>query len=438
MLRKHYPDLHPLPNLRRLCCEETYLHSSYTMFTSLTLKEVEYFASNDYDAVSFLHAMVACPYLENLFFVEDLISPFANYNSQAVQRQLCETLLCLSHLKEVQVGRILPAALQHLATLPQLKELHLFLDTSTDIPSLFDGSSTIFPALSELQVTTSATPNYAVLAFLDAIRHSKLRFISIFFEHNHERRSSTSMPVSELSGKTYINRVIEKISQITTLEKIYIDTGEDVVDATALRGLVFDEESLSLLLGLKGITTLSMHSHPVDLPPDAFRQIASAWPALEILHLGEGCLFEDTPEVNVEDLLPLTTACPQLTQLGVLLGGNVSPASLVRRPRTGQSKSHLETLYLGKSVIANPAHLAVFLSGAFPCARVDEGHWISPRVRDNAVGVEVNAMLASIAQAEKLETSSAMGPLRPTYGKKLQCPHSMYSVRDVATGNIKL
>jgi hypothetical protein len=437
MLREHYPGHHPLPNLRRLHCEQTYLSYSYTMFTSLTLKEAELFVSNDLDAVSFLYAMAACPSLENLFFYENLISPFSDYNHQAVEKQLCDTILSLSHLKEIQVGRILPAALKHLATLPQLKELEFSLDTSMDILSLFVGSKIIFPALLKLHVATSATPNYVVIAFLDAIRYSKLCSISVSFEGSHQN-SGTDMHMSQLSFKKYIDCVTEKISQITTLQKIHIFTGKDEVNSVVLKDLVFDQESLSPLLGLKGVTELNMSSFPVDLAPDAFRQIALAWPALETLHLGEECSSGCTATVNVEDLLPLATSCPSLTELGVFLNGSVSPASLTRRLHTGQSKSNLQTLYLGNSDIANHAHLAVFLFGAFPHARVDEECWSSSGRGSNDNAVKINAMLALFAQVEKLEKSPAMGPLRPAYGKKSQCPYSVYNVRNVVVDPIKL
>jgi hypothetical protein len=93
-------------------------------------------------------------------------------------------------------------------------------------------------------------------------------------------------------------------------------------------------------------------------------------------------------------------------------------------------------LYLNKSGIANIAHLTVFLSGVFPRATVDQQGYLG--VLSGGDVVEINAILASIAWAGKLEKLSTMGPLRPIYGGDLQYPHSVYSIGAVATDPTRL
>ena len=135
-----------------------------------------------------------------------------------------------------------------------------------------------------------------------------------------------------------------------------------------------------------------MSTLPVNLAADDVRMMASAWPHMRRLQLGNDCAFEGVRQMNVEDLLPFILVFPKLDILGVLLNGDVSVVSMARRPRVGESKSSVATLYLQRTKIKNPAHLAVFILGVFPKARVYYNRF--DETEYNAGAAEVNAMLS--------------------------------------------
>lgn len=173
----------------------------------------------------------------------------------------------------------------------------------------------------------------------------------------------------------------QKLSLFTTLESIRINTPgrHGFVDAEVLPDLLLNDNSLAPLLKLRGIKEFLLAVHIVALTPRALLQIAAAWPNLENLKLGPGVTRGGAAPVNVEDLLLFTTACPHLKTLAVLLSTDVRPASLACRPRSSQSTSSLETLFIGMPRIAHPGHLAVFLSSTFPRARqahLPRGHTV--------------------------------------------------------------
>lgn len=120
------------------------------------------------------------------------------------------------------------------------------------------------------------------------------------------------------------------------------------------------------------------------------------------------------------------------------IGGDIDVSTLAKRPCAGQSTSKLRVLAVGDSEIKNPAHLAAFVSGAFPAARVSENAWRCIGRETRPELAQVNTLLPLFAKAEKLERSNAFGSLRPHYGEAMQCPHSSWTVRDLIMGEVEV
>lgn len=427
-----YSEPFPLPNLRRFSCDDgAYFYDSWESFLPPTLEEASMIQFDEYNAAAFSDALGRCPNLKRVYF-EPAKNPW-NIDQKFVQSFMNSALRSLRSLTVVRVGTLLPATIRHLASLPALKDIELAFDTSNDYEDLlggFPGDLPPFLSLQTLHITAPATSIKSLLHLLNTTRPVQLKTCRIFFGCKDEPSSKPLASALEAAQDRYINKVAGALSRLPSLECLRLSVDGDHCRSSEL---VFGADTLGQLLRLPGVRTLDLGRHPVALQTDDVKRILEAWPGIERLELGQCCdaSFSSMP---VEDLR-IFAACPQLQRLGVMLCGDIDMRALAKRPRPKQSSSRLQILFIGDSVVRNPAHLAAFVSGVFPQANVQASD-VKYGIKTEKPLPEVNKLLLLFAKAERMERSRAFGSLRPHYGKETRCPYSAWSVRDLIKGGM--
>lgn len=104
-----------------------------------------------------------------------------------------------------------------------------------------------------------------------------------------------------------------------------------------------------------------------DLDNDVLLMMATSWPSLRILHLGNLLGWRRPSSITLDGLLPLITYCPELQSLGLAVDATVDPVGVDDMPINDK----ITCLHLGDSKINPvsewyPSDVATFLSELFP------------------------------------------------------------------------
>lgn len=430
-LYEFYPGPHPLPNLREFACWDVYPPPTMALFMPPSLLRASVDPSDIPTTTYFLTGVAQrCGSLREL----EVHASLGYRMSTEILELVSETVCALPQLQKLNVGfmHLEPDALEHIATLPKLQNLEMGIrDCVCDTLRTSVKRRRLFPSLSKLSVTVPVSQKASLPTLLRVIPYERLAQLHISIEVRDDEEADWGSQVPMPGRKTYLHEIAECIAKMTALQKLSFGIAKEL---RAVNDLTFTDDMLAPLLSLKQMQSMSLSHLPTNLSPGMLQQIAAAWP--DIRSLDFTC--PGGSRFNVEDLLPLAK-CEHLTTLGVLIDGDVDIAVLENRPLPGQSTSKLRSLELGRSHLPNPAHLAAFLYGAFPSARLGPDymikrpqHWRKDYEVDSMV--KVNSFLDAFAKTKKLEGSSALGSLRPQYGRGMVCPGSDYTAKDIVAG----
>ncbi|EKM57638.1 uncharacterized protein PHACADRAFT_206524 [Phanerochaete carnosa HHB-10118-sp] len=235
--------------------EGAYLYEAWEKLVPPTLEEASVIHfDEENEATAFLDALINCPSPKRLCYEEDKLMMM---DHEAVRLQVNRVLIHLKQLTVVRARPLFPGTIQHLASLPILKEIEFFLDVSTDCRVPFGSEVDIVPfsALKKLHIGASATSDKALLTFLDTICSTCLEAIHVTFGLDGENPDKLRAKDYEPSPAWYINRVTEALSRFTRSKRVYLSAIGQHINSAAL---VFDTDTLTPLLRLQAITSLDL------------------------------------------------------------------------------------------------------------------------------------------------------------------------------------
>lgn len=199
--------------------------------------------------------------------------------------------------------------------------------------------------------------------FLGAIQSPSLQKLMIDFEEQPD----TGMVQKHCAA---IARAPYRDS-FTTLELVC----ECYKDKDERRDRLIVGEALRPLYALHGIRTVIVRRFVLFAGSDTLRDIAQAWPQLEILSLACVNMWEerrpDDPRIVLADLVPFVLACPRLRGLDIELHADeVSDAEVLAQLLPAPSQSPLEYLAVNYGPIVDAQRVADFLLHVFPALRL--------------------------------------------------------------------
>ncbi|KAH7915565.1 hypothetical protein BJ138DRAFT_1141613 [Hygrophoropsis aurantiaca] len=123
------------------------------------------------------------------------------------------------------------------------------------------------------------------------------------------------------------------------------------------------------LLSFNNITHFSVHCPDTfDLNDRGLKELAMAWPYLEVLDMESSWVWDRCPRITLPGLVPLLAHCPHLHTLTLSIDATHPIAKSVRLGRN-VCNTLIRSLRLGDSPIRRPLYVAAFLSNIMPRVR---------------------------------------------------------------------
>ncbi|TFY81301.1 hypothetical protein EWM64_g2710 [Hericium alpestre] len=270
--------------------------------------------------------MATCPNFQE-FSIQGANGPVAKQSAVHHRAEALTMILAIKSVPALSCAyRLSSAAVDHIAAMPGLRSLVLFID----LPIPLSPDMPFFSALDNL--TLCHVSARATLAFLD---------------HLGGRRPFKSLNIAfdDCACACVVNRLMASVNNSCardTLERLCIqfcpsvrgravhgqdnsghgdgshedndhedigDSETDVVDGMLISA------SLQFLLEFAKMRVFSFISCAICWDDDFIASAAPAWPCLELLHLGCGPYEDDLSRVTLPGLLPLARNCPRLERL---------------------------------------------------------------------------------------------------------------------------
>ncbi|EIW55805.1 uncharacterized protein TRAVEDRAFT_22243 [Trametes versicolor FP-101664 SS1] len=245
-----------------------------------------------------------------------------------------------------------------LAMLPQLTTLHLSFDfgaieaVTARLPVPQDVP--FFPALKTLFLAVDELDEHANV-FLGAIQSPALQVLVLYAE-----KQPTAAELHDSLA------VIARAPYRYSLTTLQLDT--PVYDHG---GMGFDVgDAIYPLYALPGIRTLIFRGFIISAGPDTLRDIAHAWPKLEVLALC--CIplpqpMSGVPRVTLADLVPFALQCPRLRALALEIhDATVPDAAAIAQLLPTPSRHALQILAVHNAPDVDAHQAAAFLARLFP------------------------------------------------------------------------
>jgi hypothetical protein len=274
------------------------------------------------------------------------------------QPDLLQLYCSFHHLEEfyARPSRLSHEVLSHLAALPRLKKIMIFIhSTELEKFTLKHPSERVFNSIVEFGIETdSLVPvqnllkrrGFEMLESLTVSRRPVYRLWEIDPFLDTLRRWKSMLPLKSLTlaqAEFLGGSGFSPVSEIRTFASLVPFTDMRVVEIN-LNGLVaLDNRELG--------------------------RLADAWPRLQILHLSEwGTSVDEMANVTLRGLLTLAASCPELNQLTLRVNAvhDIPDAAELTNVVPGLKLEYFNTC---KSTINDPTKVAEFLHIVFPKLR---------------------------------------------------------------------
>ncbi|RDB16527.1 hypothetical protein Hypma_002894 [Hypsizygus marmoreus] len=211
-------------------------------------------------------------------------------------------------------------------------------DTLSFSPALEDGA---FPALADFSTTITFS---ATTRFLDS-PYAPINLTALYID------SPLIEPPSDVQALTALIathcHLLKSLALVSAVDARTRLTSPPPKDACV------NMDTLRPLFRCPNLTSLELvHHYPVDVSMHDMEELAKAWPALEVLLLGNEPAYIDHPSLTLGALVPFARWCPRLRHLGMFVRADGEAlAEVERSPPTFVS---LRTLSLGVSPFPFP------------------------------------------------------------------------------------
>ncbi|KAH7931392.1 hypothetical protein BV22DRAFT_1053386 [Leucogyrophana mollusca] len=287
-----------------------------------------------------------CPQLKCLAFTGRI--PSNGPIMEVLSRSVCR----LRRLEKLVCGMLTPSAMVCLARAPSLTHLTFMLPDSI-LPESHPRAPA-FPGISSLDISASS-----------------LVTVASFMEQTQASTDTLNVHCLTASPAAVIGQFFASLSPMNlgkTLTRIVInDLNEEVVllDHVDPPGYIITIEAFRPLLRYRDLLHLELEFQSDFILNDIdLKEIAGAFPCLEILLLNRTCGWRTPTRATSQGLLSVLGQCPSLRQLAVIIDFSSieSNQASLKYSRGGIIFSRLDELHLGNSKLENPDAVAAFLS----------------------------------------------------------------------------
>ncbi|KAK7044476.1 hypothetical protein R3P38DRAFT_2878972 [Favolaschia claudopus] len=274
----------------------------------------------------------------------------------------------LHRLESISLPCLDNVALAHIARLPGLKSLTLENQPAIgSFPAGTFSNDIIFPALQSLNITGDDVET--VIPLLALMTHARLRDLTIDLPEKVPAKRITALHSAIVRSCTNSHASLEQITYgqfsggLTTVP----------TDADIASYLVEGAKILSLAT-FRNLSVVSITTPlGVNLDDTIVADLAQTWPHLSELSLLASSYVNHRSRITLQGLLPFAQHCPHLYSLSLPLDATSSawPQKLIASEADGSAgrrvqQTSLLQMIVMRSPIADPLHVAGFLSSVFP------------------------------------------------------------------------
>jgi hypothetical protein len=305
-------------------------------------------------------------------------------------------------LESLRIPFLSSEILAHIATWPRLRHLEVDRIRTEDIGPISGSGLT---RITDLELS-SGSPDGALTfnQFISLCRPYQLRQLSLAIENDESASSSEWQHCFETLSR-YCS---------STLEVLHISQEEDGM-------IMIEHGALQPLLTFRNLRHLSMTRVLPDLDNHWLREMAQAWPHLQVLDVVEyRSQVLDIPisGITLEGILPVLEHCPDLMELALTINAPPHCIQFSERPWRSISNRNITTLNVGDSVIEDPVDVAHFLTYILPNLK-NIISWGNPDLFDKA-----ESKMVQIYRSRWEEVLSMMKDM------KVQCLEERSAVRE--------
>ena len=361
-LLAYYPGEQLLPNLRKFSSDNNALAQLYPFFIQPGLRNI-FLTSCDIESIrSVIEGIYICSSTLQVLDIDEYYNhPQENPPPAGIIADMSRAISTLHSLTRVNIGLLSPEALDHLASLPYLRYLEF---EAYDVEYKRPSQQPAFKILQELNIRTRLTDLSSLAIFLSNYAPPQLTDFSIHCLARGPPRLEQFVNILLPSARS-VERVFTALANMASLRSVGICSH---IPSSPPNDCITDVGILSKLFPLTQLSSLDLLHIPVSLSPGDAHQLATAWPRIVTLRLGDGILhYEGGLELN--DLLPFANHCKRLLMLGVRLRVR-NDDRYVNPPSFDQYGSPLRSLIVGGSSISFAPDSACFLACMFPRARI--------------------------------------------------------------------
>ncbi|KAJ6596314.1 hypothetical protein DFH09DRAFT_1024146 [Mycena vulgaris] len=278
-------------------------------------------------------------------------------------RVLSNAICAWKSITKLAVPTLDETGLLHIATLPQLQELHMQCYVPPNTPECLRAllPARCFPVLRHLDIVSDTLQSASSL--IAHISSTRLREVHI----NADQCAPSS------TWKEAFN-ILAQLPSHAHLASLSLCQRSNVppIPVNIVEKYILGPQTISPLLSLGSLTNLLLQPfYGLDLDDETLHQMAAAWPRLEILELGGERATPRPPRATLRALVYLAEHCPTLHSVQLALDAT-DPVPRFSRPRHTRPAHMLGYLHTGPSPINTPSLVAAFLSDIF--AAIAFGH----------------------------------------------------------------
>lgn len=405
---RYYPGDHMLPNLAHLAynIEEDAKYAHVLLKWPLQRLYVTFDPCSS--IAPLLKALPACAQTLQEFEI-DVPGSDSAADDISYQTALSSAVCSLQYLVKLRVDTLTFEALEHLAYLQTLKELYFGVSAAVALAGQSASTPLRFAELETVVVSTHWTNFDPFGHLLHKISAPKLRLLTVDFKIPEPFRESDA----PLPSTTHTSHLFAAITSFPLLQKLEVYQSGKYSEWSLWQDASIGFSTLSQLLVLRNLEFVSLSWIPFTLSASDLEAIASAWPHMTSLALGDrqrADLDDEEPavKVKVDDLLPFALLCPRLERLSLPL--MIPSDNLPRRDLSPvQSASELKELSIGYLDLEFCADDAAVLVALFPKAQLTS---LDHYVYGNEAVVQMNGTMRAMSRLlERQRSLCARGSL---------------------------
>ncbi|KAJ7118394.1 hypothetical protein C8R44DRAFT_982959 [Mycena epipterygia] len=355
-----------LPNLRSLITWGVQAESTFASMRLLLnpcLKHISWPLPVTPSNLSLLPTLAReCPSLSTIHIRNYEFGVLPTPDSHNLQRLAVSTFIRrLTHLEGVTLEMVDHPAFDHLAHLPNLRSMSLFLPRRLHL-STFSLQTTGFHALQTLEFHILDLE--VAVPYFPAFVKSPLGTLRVS-THKLARNSAITSLYAAVSSYVPHDTLRSLVIGTTTTAFPGSYYPFPVPAQDDIPHYLVSGDALRPLFAFSNLVSLALHS-PVrfDIDDATAWLMAPAWPRLTSLTINTVTSISHPPSLTLYGLSAFARHCPALNNLEILFDARHIPP-FDRTTEIWSFQQHLECLYVGASPLQNPASVASFLSGIF-------------------------------------------------------------------------